>query len=547
MSEPFDFYKEELSCYNTQADGLYHKKQHIAYCEVKVAKVEAQYDLKTNTSEKRYNLYAIYPNGKKTETVQVLSLDNISCFKLWGIPEINDSGKEQKLIKKKLQLEAALLDPEKCICLHQGFQKYDGKVLWVMGDRVIGLEQIMESITIREVYPFPDVKIYKKVYVQAGNKSIISFMPGVSEILFYYSMLAIVKMVLHEVGIDTNFALAVIGPSGHLKTSMVKKIALWLSDKGRQQFTFSSYERTPRMLEMMDKLGGLNYLIDDFHAYTKTQDIERQNKRLDDIVRHIESNPDCANAIITGEHIQGIFSCIDRMFVINIPKKSANELSDLKSNLSKIPDRDMAVTAYIFAEELLNHIEEVKEDCLKFYQDNYEKSISTAENATRTLRHCCFIEMAEFLFCKYVCNKDQELSAHSGLKDAIEKQYKIQQEQLRKLSVSEQHDYVLEVKDMLDAEEDKFLIIETNPDRYENFGESCLLHNNKIYITRSALTYGMMRYYGASIDIGKIIKALEDGGVLNRGTDTLTKKFKNKRHYVIDLRLLELYSKMKGD
>ena len=53
----------------------------------------------------------------------------------------------------------------------------------------------------------------------------ITFMPGVSEILFYYVLLAVVKPFLVSQRIYPNFMLALIGPSGHLKTSLARLFA----------------------------------------------------------------------------------------------------------------------------------------------------------------------------------------------------------------------------------------------------------------------------------------------------------------------------------
>lgn len=491
--------KKELEKFLSEKDGLYYLSDRIAYYNITVKNVKTLYEIGTGSIITTYILCVVYKDGKISDPVQVKSLDKISLFALFRIPDINELGKEQRLIRKKLELEAALLEPEKCICCHQGLQQHDGKEIWIMGDQIISAGQLTTPITIEPQYPFPDVHCIQKVCIPNFRENIIRLLPGVSEILFYYSLSAITKMILHEVRIDTNFTLAVVGPSGHLKTSMVKKIALWLSDKGMQQFNFSSHARTSRVLEALDKLSGMNYLIDDFHMYTKSQDIERQNKRLDDIVRHIESSPDCANVIVTGELIQGIFSCIDRMLVINIPRMDSDKLTTLKAELGIIPDNTMSMIAYLFVQELINHIEEVREDCKQFYQYNYVKTIHDASSSTRTYRHCCFIKLTEFLYCKYCCGNSERLSAHDELYKALEKQYAIQQKQLRKLSITEQHDYVLGVKDMLDAEEGKYLRIETDIDQYDASYNNCCLADDQVYITSQALTYGMNLYYGTSI------------------------------------------------
>lgn len=82
-------------------------------------------------------------------------------------------------------------------------------------------------------------------------------------------------------------------------------------------------------------------------------------------------------------------------------------------------------------------------------------------------------------------------------------------------------------------------------DNYNDLWESCYLDDSQIYITRDALTYGMTKYYGVTIDISKVVRALQDGGVLIRGSDTLTKKLLGRRHLVIHLKLLRHYVDMK--
>ncbi len=528
--------KGKLADYKLNENGLYYKETFIAYGNVTIKAIKKNFYPNKNKFSISYLITIVLPDGTELSTVEVKTLDNISCFGLWGIPDVLSKNAKQ-LIAQKLQLETVLQEPEICICCHQGYQEYEKLPIWILGDKIIKATRIDKAVTIENPLLYPDTCTDNREYLHKLTGEIISFMPDISIILFYYSLLVIVKPILHEIGIDTNFALAVIGPSGHLKTSLVRKLALWLSDKERQNFKVSSSMRTSRMLEAMDMLSGMNCLVDDLHTYEKSQDIQRQNKRLDDIVRHMESNPACANIILTGEQIQGIFSCIDRLFIINVPRMNADALARLKAKLGDIPDILMATVAYIFAEELIKHIDEVKIESLHYYQEYYCGRLDN-KNATRTYQHCCFIGLTEFLYCKYICGGNTKLSAHLELQKAVEKHYEVQQEQLQRLSISEQRNYVFGVADML-YQGDNYLTMITDIDKYENFEESCLVWNNQIYITRNALSYGMMRYYKSSVNIGTIVRAIEGAGMLSRGTDTLTKKLRNRRHYVINGKILK--------
>lgn len=59
-------------------------------------------------------------------------------------------------------------------------------------------------------------------------KKFLNLMPGVSEILFYDSLFGVMKPIVIQCGLKPEFILALVGPSGHLKTSMVRLYSLWL-------------------------------------------------------------------------------------------------------------------------------------------------------------------------------------------------------------------------------------------------------------------------------------------------------------------------------
>lgn len=531
--------EEKLLEYQLKDDGWYYHDTRIAYIMLSIEKIEQQYDIASGKSKNHYYIKGIDPDGNETKIVVVDSLGNFSTFKFFSCPDINVTGKEQKLIEEKLQAEASLRmfeqHTEQYICCYPGLQIYEGKLIFVLGDKYIGDIQ-QKGIRIHFPYDMLDISTTDIWDLVKQKNSPMDLMHGVSEIIFYYSLQAVVKPILYEIGIDTNYILAVVGPSGHLKTSMVKKMALWVRNMEKQQVSFSTSVRTAKILENMDMFSGMNFLIDDFHSYTRTQDIERQSKRLDDIVRHVEEKPQCANIIVTGEDIQGIFSCIDRMLIVHIPRMKASDLAELKVKLSGVENTYMVSIAYGFAKELLKNFETVKEDCINFFKN----IVPDAQNGTRTKRHCSMLKLTEFLYRKYLCGGSEDLSGCKALEEALDKQCSIQQEELHKLSVHEQQDYVEEVMDMLESS-NKYLLVEKNPDRYTDFTTTCCQKGDKIYITREALCYGMMKYCQRRVDINKIVRALENEGILQRDVDAITKKFKGKRHYVIYLPFVRIY------
>lgn len=523
-------------------DGLYWKDKQIAYCKPFLTEKILCRSSDGNETY-RYFAKALFPDGTESEIRKLTSLDKFSCFELWQCPDVSPKGKSH--VTRMLQLQAALMEAKEEISCHSGLQQYRDYPIYILGDKVIGAEKLGGKIVLESSLPYAAVCGMRKEDLICLAERAMRMLPGISEIIVYYSLQAVVKPILHRIGIDTNYTLAITGPSGHLKTSMAKKICLWLWDRAKQQTAFSAKKTTKRIFEEMDACSGMNYLVDDFHAYPKTQDMDRQDKRLDDIVRYVEENPDCANVVITGEFIQGIFSCIDRLLVVQIPIMKGIELEGLKEKLTGIPDSLMSEVAYVFAGTLLENLNEVEEKCAKFYQNKCMNPEGGILDVTRTYRHGIFLQLTEFLYRTYLCGGSERLSAKEELTMAIKKQYGIQQEQLMRIKEDEKHDYVSDVIAML-AGDNKYIKAITDSSRYSNYEDSYLQKGDEIYITRSALIYGMMKYSNRRVNINRIIRQLEDEGILNRGTDSITKKFRGIRHYVIRCPVLELYAKCKA-
>lgn len=251
--------KGRYSKYEQKADGLYCNGEIISCITPEVAKVEEYYAIDSRKIKRIYWIKIIYPNGDETEAVELSSLEKLSIFEHFRFPDVNISGKARKLIKEKLQLEASLMMVEKYFFCRQGLQIFNGKPIYVLGDKIVGNELMEEKFKTDFPYKVPDIDAIDIQNVVKQSDNPINFMPGVSVIIFYYSLQAIVKPILHEIGIESNYTLAVIGPSGHLKTSMVKKMALWLQAKEKQQVNFSSSTRTAKILANIDMFAGMNY------------------------------------------------------------------------------------------------------------------------------------------------------------------------------------------------------------------------------------------------------------------------------------------------
>lgn len=134
--------------------------------------------------------------------------------------------------------------------------------------------------------------------------SYISLIPRTIEILFYGSLFAVVKPFLAQLKIPCGSLLALVAPSGHLKTTLVRMYALWLTTTDEQEISFYTHQRDKDILNMIENLQGQNFLLDDMHKITDSNESRRQERRLDTVSRHVNMHMHCANVIITGETME---------------------------------------------------------------------------------------------------------------------------------------------------------------------------------------------------------------------------------------------------
>lgn len=239
---------------------------------------------------------------------------------------------------------------------------------------------------------------------------------------FYGALLGIVKPFLAILNFPPDFLLTVIGKSGSLKTSLVRRYALWLDTPEIQEETFQSCHRMSDILSQINHMQGLNFLMDDLHNVYGSQAKNRQSDRLDKLARHICTNPTCANVIITGENMTNIaiFSAYDRMFQVTVPQISSDILQDMKKKINtKLPDTYMAELAAKFTKTLMSNYSKVLTD-IRTFMNQYSK-FGFEQPDTRIGRHIQVLRLVEFLYRTYMCDADEGLSCKNEFEESLRK------------------------------------------------------------------------------------------------------------------------------
>ena len=486
-------------------------------------------------------------NGKTLGEKEVPSLENIPYFDLWGVPDALITGETRKLLEYKLQKESMQVDRE---CVHiceQGCHEDDNGVFLILGNRVLSKAPLNSVIRIKEPLNMKasDMRL---VLLAEASKIFIRLLPGVTEMLFYGVMLAVLRPFLYYFGFKPDFLIALIGPSGHLKTTLAEKYALWLKNHSEQEATFKDYGRFDDVLKRIDKLVGQNFLADDLHAASSRNGYERQNEKLDVLCRHVSGVKQCAQIILTGERLDdmGIFSCRDRILQIKVPKMESNELAETKRMLNRIQFDYIPGLAMKFAEALVNNQEMLRNDIEDFFQQVSSEN-TEQDYSLRIPQHANYLKLTEMLYRKYLLNSSTEDSCKELFYEAIDKNYAIQRAELLQTRNDEECDVVVEILNMLNG--GILMCIDDircyRPNNMEV--PSYLLHDGKICITKNILQTGMNRHLGKTCSAKQLSDAMHDAGILEEDMDSRTKKICTHRHYVINYYLLKQYCEGKQE
>lgn len=528
-----------------EREGLYYNDEYITDFCPEVVSVKHFYYLDSGTKKRVFGIKLKRNDGTETEVVDIENLSTISYFDLWNVPDCDLTGKQKKRLIHKLQMDAAAIEEERIIIGKQGLYSYEDAWIYNWGNKVVTTRDLDTNLKIQV-----NTKLAIKQYELPMNKydvisKYLNFLPGISEIVFYGALFAVVKPIFCKCGLKPDFILAVIGPSGHLKTSLVRKYALWMDEQTVQESSFRDYKRTDQIINMLNVIPGQNFLVDDFHETTSGNAAIKQRERLDGFVRHVGLHTNCANVFITGESSKkmGIFSSMDRLLQIKIPKKTSDELKNLKIKINELHDGEMATLASRFLKCLMEDFDKVEEIVKNYWSNDCPESDNNVNYNTRTYQHGKFIRLTEILFNKYMCFEFPDASGKEQLDDALQKNYVLQQKELQCQWEGEiERDYVIDVNTMLTSN-DTYIKMETTRGLYQVNDKNCLYYENKVYITRNALVRGMSEYYQAIAPIKKIVDALHEAGILEEDNDSRTKKIFNKRHYVLSTEMIKRYQK----
>lgn len=533
-----------------EKEGLSYDGQLLTDFNISITGKKIKWDLSQNKMQKLYKVEVNYTDDRPKHSEWVDDLRNLDLFGLFEINEGPISCDIRRLLLTKLMHEAERLSWEYFVDSQLGIQDINGQTLYVFGQYELWKNSKADMVTVLTHYKLAANNDFDRHELLNKCCDYISLIPGVTEILFFGSLFAIVKPFLAQLKIPCGCLLALVAPAGHLKTTLVRMYALWLNESDEQEIGFYSHNRDKEILNMIECLQGQNFLLDDMHKIKDSNESRRQERRLDTVSRHVNMKTDCANVIITGETMEemGIFSCMDRIFQIRMSKMNAEQIEKLKRKVSLLQQDLMPNVAYCFAESLMRNYEAVLENIKQFYSENIYDDEAGDGYATRIHKHGMFIRMTEYLFERYLCEPELcRLNSDISLDCAIKEQMRLQQKELQKIREREErHDYVAEFYKVL-YDDGKYIQLCSSKE-YTDLEKSCALCGDKIYITTAAIKTALFNRYQAYVAPKLITDALHESGVLEEEPHSAgrQKNYMGKKHYVLSRKMFAYYMHKNG-
>lgn len=519
--------------------GLYFDDNLLIDADINVIRKKCLFNANTGNGTE-YLVQVTYTDERAMTERWLKDLKRID---FWSF-EVNDAlldSEKYNLIIFKLLYEANLLTAKTCIENTSGMRSINGKPTFFLGQHILlPQNEKLENVVFTSNFHMNVSEQFKAQSVSGC----LNMLPGVTELLFYGALYAIVKPFLNEMKINGGFVNALVGPPGHLKTSLIRKFALWLEDREQQEIGFYLSRRNQTILDSIESISGQNFLIDDLHRVANRNENLRQQQRLEAIARHVNSVGRCANLFITGESLadMGVFSCIDRTLQITISKMSSKEITTLKLKMSDMSDEFMTNVAFVFAKRLMENYSDVLADIKDFYDKNVNVTNQNEGHVTRIQRYAMFLKMTRFLFCKYCFYFERGDGDEEAFEAALKKQIDIQYTELQRICENKENsDYAIDLFEIINKEDDITLIHDS--DQYFCSDDTCCMKGDRVYFTTKALERAFLMLYGRYVSTKDIVHQLHIYGILETepGSRGKQKNFKGKKHYVISIRVLLYY------
>lgn len=488
-----------------------------------------------------YTVEVFDTNGESQGEKTFSRLDKINWVQDFGV--FDPYLKNPKILENKLLLESRnrRLESQKYV-LQPGFHLVEEHPVVIIANHVIVPKDFPSNIVV-ESSSEAELKVgTDESAIKENVKKYIMFEPQISVLLFFGAMYGIIKPILMGMGVNCDMLIALVAPSGHLKTTLVRLYALLLDGIEEQEISFMDTVRSDCLISKIKNLAGSNLLIDDYHKNSSSYVNRKFDERLNVATRAISSSGDSAGVIITAETLKEsrniLFSSHDRIFKIQMPLQNEKKLLDMKKRINSLPNNDFLGNVVLtFIQKLVDNYTEVEKEVREHMKKELPQWIN---QSTRTGNQFRILTLVERLFMKYFQGKDEQVD--QLFSSSLEKSIKKQMDELCKRRDIEHETNAFELIYTLieQGSQCKELSIKLVEKLYdESSDDNALMTEEMLIITGAAMQNYMIKKVHHPVSVKKIIDKLDEAGVLIKDLDKRTKKYKGRRHYFIKISVLK--------
>lgn len=533
---------------STSPDGLFYDGKLVSAFYPRVTGVE-QRTFQDGKTSRTYRVRLV-GSEEPAHEAEIKDLSQLDIFKLWGVPDALLSARQRQLFLQKMQEDVREITIKNSYEIRPGLQKLNGHYVLLWGDEVFG-DQAIDTFLSRGTSFLCPSNFNSNASLGDELDKYIGFWPGVSEPIFYGTLSGITLMFTGFLGIRLWLIILLIGPFGHLKTSMAEIYGLWNVEPDTARSDFKEYTMNKRLLDRVRRAFGGCFLLDDLHRNDAPHASDKQKERLDVLVREIASNTQQPVLIVTGESIDdiGATSSFDRTLEITIPKLSGRELEEKKEKLSYLNRHFMAGVARMFVSKLCENIEQVLED-IRLFLDSFDLSaLGQVDFSLRIGSHDRTVLLTEYLFRKYCCEGNESLTMLPQLRSSLNSNRSLQESQIQCMRQAESRDYTLDLYELLCGEDQKEYmdyILDPGLFDYES-PRHCLYEKGLLYFSNQAFRSILSAFLRYPVRPDIVAERLKKDGVLVYYGRKNQKQRSDKRwYYAIEKNALELYALRKG-
>lgn len=514
--------------FHMKPDGFYCEDEFVSCFRLRAVKKCFWCEFDKTAKHKEFMIQAELSDGTVTDPVIVKDYKKMDFSSYWD--QCIDAGLSvrcRNLLIEDLQCQLNKLTWQEEIRLkHRGLYRMDPVLYVYSAGEIIQDEKDMKQYVTTEDIPSFVIKQVPAEVVQDYIYEWCSFLPGVTDVLFLYRGLSILKPIFVRCGIKMDMLLGLIGPSGSLKTTFAE---MMISPDAVLKFMTAKYKDIEKQLSRYQ--GGC-IILDDYKKANQPHVKKRMQDNFEFIARTADY-PDTAMVITTGEFIEGYFSMQDRMIHVYVDKKkkafSQNEM--LKLHDLQMKKYIMDYFWYDFTKKIYLNSQKV----IDLFQEDISM-IQQTKSGYRIDRNICILKVVMSTFYSLYSN-NKMLRLKSQMTQTLDYLHMRQSQHMDHIQiVSEETDWAELVYEAYDK---RFF-----PEKVPYLtSKQTFFKDETLYITPLALRNGINSFLHGDYDISDIVEDLDKKQLLkcDNSKDKTVKRLSGTRYYAFNLLAMHIY------